>query len=53
MAFPREAALAEVLWTPPARRDFADFTARLTTHLDRLRALDVNFRPPEGPLVHP
>jgi hexosaminidase len=53
MAFPREAALAEVLWTPPARRDLADFLARLATHLERLRALDVTFRPPEGPTVHP
>jgi hexosaminidase len=45
MAFPRESALAEVLWTPRERRDFADFSARLTVHLARLRALDVNYRP--------
>jgi hexosaminidase len=49
MAFPREAALAEVLWTPQARRDFADFSARLPTELARLQALDVNYRPPTKP----
>ena len=49
MAFPREAALAEVLWTSPDRKDFASFSARLTQHLARLSALDVNFRPLEGP----
>ena len=53
MAFPREAALAEVLWTAPEHRDFADFSARLTHHLMRLQALDVNFRPPGEPVVHP
>jgi hexosaminidase len=45
MAFPRECALAEVLWTPPARRDFADFRARMAEHLKRLDALDVAYRP--------
>jgi hexosaminidase len=45
MAFPRLSALAEVLWTPPARRNFDDFNARLTTHLRRLSVLDVNYRP--------
>ncbi len=53
MAFPREAALAEVLWTAPAQRNFADFLARLTPHLARLQALDVNYRPPGDPVVHP
>ena len=46
MAFPRLCALAEVVWTPPARKDFADFSARLTTHLKRLAILDVNYRKP-------
>jgi hexosaminidase len=53
MAFPREAALAEALWTAPAHRDFAEFSARLTQHLRRLQALDVNYRPPGEPVVHP
>jgi hexosaminidase len=44
MAFPRECALAEVLWTPPGRQDFADFRARLSEHLERLNALDVAYR---------
>lgn len=45
MAFPRLTALAEVVWTPPGRKDYADYLARLTPHLLRLQALDVNFRP--------
>ena len=45
MAFPRLTALAEAVWTQKARKDYADFAARLTTHLDRLRALDVTFHP--------
>ena len=45
MAFPRACALAEVLWTPRAQRDYVDFTRRLTTHLERLAVLDVNYRP--------
>lgn len=45
MAYPRLSALAEVVWTPKARKDYAGFTARLASHAERLRALDVNFRP--------
>jgi hexosaminidase len=50
MAFPRLAALAEVVWTPAARKDFADFRRRLDTHMARLSALGVNARPldPDG-----
>jgi hexosaminidase len=48
MAFPREAALAEALWTSRDRKDFANFSGRLAQHLARLTALDVNFRPLEG-----
>jgi hexosaminidase len=47
MAFPRLTALAEVAWTPTDRREMADFRLRLATHLERLRLLDVNFRPPD------
>lgn len=46
MAFPRLSALAEVAWTPRDRKDFADFTTRLGTHLGRLAILDVNYRRP-------
>src|SRR4029450_2858443 len=45
MAFPRLTALAEVGWTPLSLRNLDDFRARLVTHLERLRILDVNFRP--------
>jgi hexosaminidase len=45
MAFPRAIALAEVTWTPAARRDFTSFRARLSAHEARLTALGVKFRP--------
>jgi hexosaminidase len=44
-AWPRLAALAEVLWSPREGRDYAEFRTRLETHLERLRIVDVNFRP--------
>ena len=51
MAWPRLVALAEVLWSPPETRNWADFEKRLATHLERLAILDVNYRgrfvPPE------
>ncbi len=46
MAYPRMCALAEVVWSPKELRNFPDFTSRLTTHLRRLDALDVNYRKP-------
>jgi len=46
MAFPRLCALAEVVWSPAEKRDWADFSARLTRHLKRLDALRVNYRRP-------
>ncbi len=45
MAFPRMCALAEVAWTPKERRDYAHFCGRLPVHLERLKALGLNFRP--------
>ena len=45
MAYPRLSALAEVVWTPKEKKDFAGFSSRLAAHAERLRALDVNFRP--------
>jgi hypothetical protein len=33
-----------VVWSPAAGRSFDEFRARLATHLERLRILDVNFR---------
>jgi hexosaminidase len=43
-AWPRAAALAEVVWSPPERRDYQDFLARLDQHAKRLDALGVNYR---------
>ncbi|HTE44036.1 MAG TPA: beta-N-acetylhexosaminidase [Gemmatimonadaceae bacterium] len=53
MAFPRVAAIAEVQWTAKAQKNFSDFSIRLARHLDRLQAMDVNFRKPDpsGPTV--
>jgi hexosaminidase len=44
MAWPRLAALAEVLWSPKETRDLASFKTRLETHLERLAILDVSYR---------
>lgn len=44
MAYPRLTALAEVVWSAAARRDFGHFMQRLPVHLQRLDALDVNYR---------
>jgi hexosaminidase len=46
MAFPRVSALSEALWTRKDRKDYLDFSARLSTHLKRLDILDVNYRAP-------
>ncbi len=46
MAFPRLSALAEVGWSLPARKNWADFRARLEPLLTRLELLDVNYRRP-------
>jgi hexosaminidase len=48
MAFPRLAALAEVAWTPAEIKDYPNFLARLSPHLLRLDALDVNYRPTDN-----
>jgi hexosaminidase len=45
MAFPRAIALAEVAWTPAARREFAGFRRRLAGHEARLSHLNVRYRP--------
>jgi hexosaminidase len=39
MAFPRAAALAEVAWTAPERKDWADMEARVPAELTRERTL--------------
>ena len=45
MAFPRLCAFAEVVWGTAG--SFEEFRVRLTSHLERLRALGVGFRPLE------
>ena len=46
MVLPRMSALAEVLWTPPARQRFEDFAARLPAFEKWLRAL--GYRPADS-----
>lgn len=50
--FPRLAAFAEIAWSQPDGRDYAEFEKRLVRHhLPRLDALGVEYRPLAGP--HP
>lgn len=46
-AFPRLCALAETLWTPRARQELTDFSARLAAHQARLEALGIRFYRPQ------
>ncbi len=43
MIFPRALALAEVAWTQPAKKNFEDFTGRLSAYLGRLDTYHVNY----------
>jgi hexosaminidase len=43
MAYPRAAALAEVLWSPVSRRSWDDFSRRLPSHLRRLDVIGVKY----------
>lgn len=43
MAYPRAAALAEVLWTPASRKNYDDFVNRLKEHVARLDKKKVNY----------
>jgi hexosaminidase len=45
MAYPRAAALSEVLWSPREGRNYELFLTRLVEHLKRLDKLNVNYRP--------
>ncbi len=44
-AWPRTCAMAEILWTSPRTRDFADFAARMERHRKRLLSRGVNCAP--------
>jgi len=48
MAYPRACAFAEVVWSKPERRDYADFSRRLLVHAQRLDALRIHYRPLDG-----
>ncbi|MBI5385250.1 MAG: family 20 glycosylhydrolase [Verrucomicrobia bacterium] len=43
-AFPRAAALAEVVWSPATSRNYSEFLQRLAVHLQRLDQLNVSYR---------
>jgi hexosaminidase len=43
MVYPRAAALAEVVWSPKEKRDYADFLTRMKTHVTRLKSWNVNY----------
>lgn len=46
MAWPRFCALSEVAWSPKESKSYDDFLSRLGPDLQRLRAMDVNYRDP-------
>ncbi len=48
LVYPRAAALAEVVWSPRASRNYDDFARRLRAHLPRLAALGVHYMPLAG-----
>ncbi|MCB2220150.1 MAG: family 20 glycosylhydrolase [Bacteroidetes bacterium] len=43
MALPRMTALAEVVWSPVANRDWSDFLLRLQEQFNRFDQMDVNY----------
>jgi hexosaminidase len=43
MVFPRIAALSEVLWTPPEKKDYNNFKDRLRSHFTLLDKLKINY----------
>ena len=47
--FPRLSAIAEVVWTPAALKNWTDFTNRLQVHRQRLRQMGVNYNPSSTP----
>jgi hexosaminidase len=49
MAFPRLLALSEVTWAAKDRKNYPDFLARLAVHEERLKLLNVNFKPTKKP----
>ncbi|WP_286829646.1 MULTISPECIES: beta-N-acetylhexosaminidase [Kordiimonas] len=41
MVFPRLLAVAESVWSDPAKKNFDEFAGRLAPHMDRLKALGI------------
>ncbi len=46
MIFPRLLALSEVLWTPPAKKDYENFKKRMAPQLMHLKKQGINYRTP-------
>lgn len=44
MSLPRMSAMAESLWTPVAKKDYTDFTNRMTAQYQRYTNLGANYR---------
>jgi len=44
MLFPRVCALAEVVWSPKAKKDFTDFEKRMGTEYLRMDKMGINYR---------
>jgi hexosaminidase len=45
MTYPRAIAFCETAWSQKNQKNYNNFKKRLSTHLDKLKELDVNFRP--------
>ncbi|MBK7644239.1 MAG: beta-N-acetylhexosaminidase [Planctomycetes bacterium] len=45
MLWPRACAVAELCWTPRAKKDFGDFERRMDVHKRRLSYMGVHYRP--------
>ncbi|HYC85825.1 MAG TPA: beta-N-acetylhexosaminidase [Chryseosolibacter sp.] len=43
MTYPRACAIAEVVWSPKAARDYNNFLQRMQTHVGRLKGWNVNY----------
>lgn len=43
MAFPRATAIAEIGWSQPEQKSFADFSSRLKVQFERMQNMGINF----------
>lgn len=51
MIAPRISALAEVAWTPSARRNWSNFQDRMLAQYQRFERAKINYRRPDGVLI--